>query len=153
MSEEKKSFVNLKHARTQEQIDVMTQIEKDGVCPFCMENFLKYHPKPILNENEFWVVTENMSPYEGTVHHFLFVCKRHFTMPTEMKSEERVSFFDLVNSMIEKNNIVGGSMLIRFGDMDYTGASVDHFHAHLVVGVKNDGTQEKMKQKMGFKKA
>ena len=103
MTEEKKTFVNLKHARTQEQIDVMTQIEKDGVCPFCMENFLKYHPKPILDENENWVVTENMSPYEGTVHHFLFVCKRHFTMPNGMKDEEKKSLFDLINVMISKN--------------------------------------------------
>ena len=153
MSEEKKSFVNLKHARTQEQVDVMTQIEKDGVCPFCMEHFLKYHPKPLLDENDYWVVTENMSPYEGTAHHFLFVCKRHFTMPAEMKDEEKKSLFDLINLMIEKNSIVGGSILIRFGDMDYNGASVDHFHVHLIVGEANDGKREKIKVKVGFKKA
>lgn len=152
MTEEKKSFVNLKHARTQEQIDVMTQIEKDGVCPFCMEHFLKYHPKPILDENENWVVTENMSPYEGTVHHFLFVCKRHFTMPIEMTDDEKKTLFDLINAIIIKNKIVGGSILIRFGNMDYNGASVDHFHAHLIVGETNDGQRDKIKVKVGFQK-
>ncbi|EKE18733.1 MAG: hypothetical protein ACD_9C00254G0016 [uncultured bacterium] len=153
MSEEKKSFVNIKHARTQEQIDVMKQIEKDGVCPFCMEHFLKYHPKPIISENENWIVTENMSPYEGTTYHFLFVCKRHFTMPSEMTNEEKKSMFDLISEMINKNNILGGSILIRFGDMRFTGGSVDHFHAHLIIGDTNNKEREKLKVKVGYKKA
>ncbi len=147
-----KSFVNLKHARTEEQVKVMTQIQKDGVCPFCLEHFLKYHPKPIIDQNGFWLVTENMSPYEGSVHHFLFVCKRHFTMPNEMTSAERIALFDLVGLMIEKNKILGGSILIRFGDTRFTGASVDHFHAHLVVGDTNDEDRESLKTKIGYKK-
>lgn len=152
MSEEKKSYVNLKHARTQQQIDVMTQIEKDGVCPFCMENFLKYHPKPIIHENDNWIVTENMSPYEGSVYHFLFVCKRHFTMPTDMTDSEKKDLFDLINWTIANNSISGGSILIRFGDTRFTGASVDHLHAHLVVGDANDDEQESLKVKIGYKK-
>lgn len=147
-----KSYVNLKHARTDEQVKVMTQIQKDGVCPFCMEHFLKYHPKPIIEENEYWVVTENMSPYEGSVHHFLFVCKRHFTMPEEMSDEEKKALFDLIGSMVKKNNILGGSILIRFGDTRFTGASVDHFHAHLVVGDANDEEREGLRTKIGYKK-
>jgi len=147
-----KSFVNLKHARTEEQVKVMTQIQKDGVCPFCLEHFLKYHPKPIIDQNDFWLVTENMSPYEGSVHHFLFVCKRHFTMPNEMTGQERIALFDLVGLMIEKNKILGGSILIRFGDTRFTGASVDHFHAHLVVGDTNDEDRESLKTKIGYKK-
>lgn len=148
----KKSYVNLKHARTKEQIDVMTQIQKDGVCPFCMENFLKYHPKPILAKNDFWIATENMSPYEGSVYHFLFVCKRHFTMPAEMTDDEKKSLFDLVGAMVKKNEIIGGSILIRFGDTRFTGASVDHFHAHLVVGDTKDEGRESLKTKIGYKK-
>jgi ATP adenylyltransferase len=148
----KKSFVNLKHARTKEQIDVMTQIEKDGVCPFCMEHFLKYHPNPILDENENWIATKNMSPYEGSVFHFLFVCKRHFTMPKDMTDKEKKSLFNLISSTIGKNNILGGSILIRFGDTRFTGASVDHFHAHLVVGDANDEERESLKTKIGYKK-
>ncbi|HLD17504.1 MAG TPA: hypothetical protein VJB99_00320 [Patescibacteria group bacterium] len=144
--------MNLKHARTEEQVKVMTKIQKDGVCPFCTEHFLKYHPKPILHENEFWLVTENMSPYEGSVHHFLFVCKRHFAMPTEMTSQERIALFDLVNLMTEEKGILGGSILIRFGDTRFTGASVDHFHAHLVVGDMNDEGRESLKTKIGYKR-
>jgi len=152
MTEEKKIFVNLKHARTKEQVDVMTQIQKDGVCPFCMEHFLKYHSKPIIDENENWVVTENMSPYEGSVHHFLFVCKRHFTLPTEMNDSEKKDLFDLVSVMVLKHNIIGGTILLRFGDIRYTGATVDHFHAHLVVGDTCDEGREPLKKKIGYKK-
>jgi diadenosine tetraphosphate (Ap4A) HIT family hydrolase len=149
----KKSFVNLKHARTKEQIEVMTRIEKDGVCPFCMEHFLKYHPKPLIKENKNWVVTENMSPYEGSVYHFLFVCKRHLTLPTDLTDEEKKSLFDLINTMIKDNSIAGGSIVIRFGDTRFTGASVDHFHAHLVIGDTNDENREALKTKIGYKKA
>ena len=130
----------------------MTQIEKDGVCPFCMEHFLKYHPKPILDENACWVVTENMSPYEGSVHHFLFVSKRHYTKPEEMNDEEKKALFDLIGLMVKKNNILGGSVVIRFGDTRFTGASVDHFHAHLVVGDTNDEEREGLRTKIGYKK-
>jgi diadenosine tetraphosphate (Ap4A) HIT family hydrolase len=148
----KKSFVNLKHARTKEQVEVMTQIEKDGVCPFCMEHFLKYHPKPLISENDSWVVTENMSPYEGSVFHFLFVSKRHYTMPGEMNDKERIDLFSLISQMISENNILGGSILIRFGDTRFTGASVDHFHAHLIIGDTNDEGREKLRTKIGYKK-
>jgi diadenosine tetraphosphate (Ap4A) HIT family hydrolase len=152
MSEEKKSYVNLKHARTQEQVDVMTQIQKDGVCPFCMENFLTYHSKPIIHENESWIVTENMNPYEGSVHHFLFVHKFHCTMPGELPAKSRVEFFDLVNWVTEEFKILGGSILIRFGDMRFTGGSVDHSHAHLIVGDTNNEEREGLRVKVGYKK-
>lgn len=147
-----KSYVHLGHARTQEQIDVMTQIQEDGVCPFCMEHFRTYHPKPILHENDHWIITENMSPYDGAVYHFLFVHKIHCTMPHELSIEARHSFFDLVDWAVSQYNIDGGSILIRFGDLDKTGGTVDHFHAHVVVGDSREHGGEKIKTKIGYKK-
>lgn len=149
-----KSFVNLQHARTQEQIDVMTQIEKDGVCPFCPEYLLKYHSKPIIKETMHWFLTENMSPYEGTAHHLMLMAKRHYTMPGEMTAEESKDLFELIGWATDKFNIDGGALLMRFGDNDMTGGSVDHFHVHIIVGNADRGDEgaEKIKVKVGYKK-
>jgi hypothetical protein len=51
MKKNDKAFVNLDHARKEHQIAVMKRIVEDGTCPFCKENLMQYHTKPILFEN------------------------------------------------------------------------------------------------------
>ncbi|MBT3356634.1 hypothetical protein HN784_00105 [bacterium] len=154
--EEKRALMDFNHARTDEQKDLMEEIAQDGVCPFCQENFIKYHPKPILKENAHWFLTENMSPYKGTRIHFITVYKdKHVTMSNEIPSEHMGQMFELINWAIEKHKIEGGAILIRFGDSSCTGGSVDHFHAHLIIG-NAKGTDEgafKIKKKVGYMKA
>ena len=65
------SHINVENSTREEQLLVMKQIQKDGVCPFCREHFETYHTKPILFETNHWVVTENAWPYPDTKHHFL----------------------------------------------------------------------------------
>lgn len=152
MSEEKKVFVNLNNARTSEQVKVMERIKQDGVCPFCYEHFTKYHPKPILKETDWWLVTENMSPYEGSRVHYIFVYKpKHITVPGELPAPGLQDLFSLLDWAARENNIEGGAFLMRFGDTRYNGASVDHLHAHLVVGDKDGPEKEKIRTKLGFK--
>lgn len=150
MSEDK-NFLNLNHARSQEQIDLMKKIIADGVCPFCPEYLTKYHPKGIIHENENWFLTENMTPYEGSKFHFLAIYKKHAIMPSEVPAEHIGKLFELLNWAIEAYKIPGGSILMRFGDTDYTGASVTHLHAHLVVGDSRQNSDEKLKTKIGYK--
>lgn len=151
--EKNKDYVELIHARTREQIEVMTQIKKDGVCPFCTEHLLKYHPKPILKETAWWFLTENMSPYEGTRVHLIQIYKLHVTFPGEVKKEAWPDFFKLIDWTIKKYNVEGGSILMRFGNMKMTGGSVDHFHAHLIVGNTDihDPDKESLKVKLGYR--
>lgn len=144
--------LNHANARTEAQKNLMAQIESDNVCPFCAEHFAKYNPKPILTETDFWFVTENMSPYEGTKYHFLFVYKTaHITLPSEMSPEALKNLFMLCTQYTETYNISGGSFFMRFGDTAYTGASVKHLHAHLIVGGTEDATNESIKVKLGWK--
>lgn len=144
------NFVNLTHARTPEQIKVMTQIQKDGVCPFCEEHFTKYHPKKILKKNNNWFFTENMSPYEGTKYHFLMVCRRHLTMVGDLKSKELTDLSSLIKWAANKYQIKGGSLLIRFGDPNLTGGSVDHLHVHLIVGKSKNQKSLPLRVKVGY---
>ena len=149
----KKSFVLIEHARSDKQKEIMRQIETDGICPFCSENFLKYHTEPIIKETDSWILTKNFSPYEGSVYHFLFVYKpSHINSPGDMTSDSRVELFDIVDELCKEHQIDGGSILMRFGDGNINGSSVEHLHAHIVVGVPRGESTAGLKVKLGYKK-
>lgn len=152
-TDQKTSFVLTEHARSDWQKEVMEKIKADGVCPFCGENFLKYHTKPIIEETEHWIITENFEPYEGSRFHYLFVYKAaHINTPGEMTPESQIELFKIIDRLTKDNQIVGGSILMRFGDGEVNGSSVEHLHAHLVVGEKRSEDTEALKVKLGYKK-
>ena len=135
-----KRTVNLSNARTQFQREVMEQIKRDKVCPFCTENFLRYHTKPIIKEGKYWILTENFQPYAGSKHHLLAVSKKHTTRFDELTPAAQAELFALFAEEARKRNIKGGTILMRFGDTDYTGGTVEHLHAQLVSGMKRSGS-------------
>lgn len=144
--------LNHDNARTEEQKKLMAQIESDGVCPFCKEHFTKYHPKPIIKETDYWFLTQNMSPYEGTSEHFLFVYKpTHINTLSEVTKEAAADLFILLAWTTETYHIIGGSFFMRFGDMRWNGSSVEHLHAQLIVGKEKDETAEALRVKLGWK--
>lgn len=148
-----KAGLDHSNARTDEQKKLMQKIEADGVCPFCREYFLKYHPKPIIKETDSWFLTENMSPYEGTTKHFIFVYKpSHVISPTEITKESRAELFELIEWAITEYKIPGGTFFMRFGEGGYNGSSVEHLHAQMIVGEKSSNATESLKVKLGYKK-
>jgi len=152
MSDSSKAGLDHENARTEEQKNLMAQIEADGVCPFCAEHFKKYHPKPILKETDSWFVTTNMSPYEGTKHHFLFVYKpAHIRKPEEMSPTDITDLFSLIAWVTTTYEIMGGSFFMRFGDTRYTAGSVEHLHAQLLTGDMRDDQTEKIRVPLGWK--
>lgn len=150
MENENSSGLKFSNARTAEQIALMKKIAQDGVCPFCAEHFKTYHPKPILKETDYWFFTENMSPYKGTKYHFIFVYKpAHIQTPNEMRPEALADLFALVNTAITEYKFPGGAFFMRFGDHDYTGGSVEHLHAHLMLGDIHAPNHEAVRVKLG----
>ncbi len=148
---ESSSGLNHENARTEEQKNLMAQIEADGVCPFCADHFTKYHPKSILKETDFWFVTTNMSPYAGTMLHFLFVYKpSHITTLAEISPEAGKDLFDVLSWVTGTYDIAGGSFFMRFGETRYTGGSVEHLHAQLITGKEQDDTAEAIRVKLGW---
>jgi diadenosine tetraphosphate (Ap4A) HIT family hydrolase len=130
---------NTKHRPDGKYNNVINQIQKDGVCPFCPEQLEKYHKNPILKSGTFWVVTDNMYPYKGAQYHVLFIHKEHISNISELSSEALLELHKLINEHLKEKNIPGGTFMMRFGDTRYTGASVTHLHAHLI---SPDGTQK-----------
>jgi diadenosine tetraphosphate (Ap4A) HIT family hydrolase len=130
----------------------MEQIIKDGVCPFCREHFEQYHTKPILAEDAHWVLTENFAPYEGSTHHFLLVAKVHVTGFWELSPEAQVAFFAMLEQARQRADTPGGTVLMRWGDTDFTGASVRHLHAQMVFGVTRSESSGPILTSLGYKK-
>ena len=128
-------FVNLEntaHRPTGTYGDVIEQIKKDDVCPFCPESLAKYHKNPILKEGKFWLSTNNFYPYEGAKYHELLIHKAHITTFGEISKEAWDELNDLITSFTAEKKIPGGTFFMRFGDTRYTGASVSHLHANFV---------------------
>jgi diadenosine tetraphosphate (Ap4A) HIT family hydrolase len=146
----KRTGLNHREARTEEQKRLMAQIEQDGVCPFCAAHFTNYHPKPIIFETDSWFVTTNMSPYEGTKYHFLFVYKpAHIASIVELPIEGWNDLHACVHRVVTEHHITGGSFFMRFGDTRYTGSSVEHLHAHLIVGDIDNPDHHPVRVKLG----
>ena len=146
-----KKLLNFSHARTDDQLELMKKIKADGVCPFCWENFEKYHSKPILKKGNWWLITENAFPYSGTDVHLLLVYRYHITTISKITPQASTELFMFL-SWAEKNfNIKGGGFFIRFGETKRTGSSVEHLHAQLVQGnSQKSGLANPIKVKLGY---
>lgn len=127
----RKKLVNIKNARKGEYKKVIKEINKTGKCPFCKENF-KYHKKPIYKRRDDWFLTSNSWPYKNTSCHLIILGNKHKENFSELTKKDLESVAYLVNWAVKKWKIKGGGIATRFGDTDYTGASVSHIHFHII---------------------
>jgi len=139
----RKKLVNIKNARQGEYKKVIEQIAKTGKCPFCKENF-KYHKKPVYKRKESWFLTNNSWPYKNTGHHLIILGDKHKENFSEITKKDLESVSYLINWAIKKWKIKGGGIAMRFGETDYTGASVNHIHFH-IISPKIDKKTKKIK--------
>lgn len=149
--------VNMRHVRTDEQRALYERIQGARVCSFC-EDFCRgkppsFHPKPVTKETPYWAFTESFPPYEGVEKHFLVVSKfldsegRHALFPS-LPAEAWQEFGELMQWAVGEYQLPGGAFFCRFGDTDYTGASISHLHAHLIFGGAREG--ERLRVKLGY---
>jgi len=128
-------FVNLDNTRQRSDGvygKVIEQIKKDAVCPFCPENLAKYHKNPIVIDGKYWLLTNNLYPYEGAKFHALLIHKEHIVLFDQITEEAWSELRAVIKQFTEERNIPGGALVMRFGNPAYTGASVQHLHAQLV---------------------
>ena len=142
--------VNLSHTRTTFQREVMERIVRDKVCPFCEKYFLRYHTKPIIKKGTHWIITENFQPYEGSKHHLLAVSRKHVADFSKLSAVAHAELFALFAAEAKKRKIPGGTILMRYGDTDYTGGSVEHLHAHLISGSKRASNRNVIQIGIGY---
>jgi len=127
-------FISMGAVRREAQRAVMEEINKEGHCPFCIENLEKYHKNPILKEGTFWLLTENQWPYAKAKQQLLAIYKTHIEHISEMDPEAGKELIERFAEEAEKRNIEGGGIAMRFGSSEHGnyGSSVLHIHAHLI---------------------
>lgn len=123
--------VNKRFARKGEYQKVIETIDKQGKCPFCKDNF-KYHKKPILKRESGWLLTKDSWPYKNTETHFIIIGEKHKEEFSELTKKDFATVANLAEWAIKKFKIPGGALAMRFGNSDYTGATVSHIHFHVL---------------------
>lgn len=126
------------NARVGEQIRRMKALKKAGVCYFCRKGSkIKVTTPKIIKEGKCWYITPNNFPYKGSVHHCLIVPKRHIRDLTEISKHEASELYSEMIVWLKKHfKVKGYSIFTRSGDMNFTGATLDHLHFHFLVGGK-----------------
>lgn len=140
MKEEKtnKVFVDPRYAKGKTYKKVVEEIQTEEVCPFCPKTF-KWHTKPILKNNCGWFITENFNPYKNAKYHFLIIGKKHKETLSDLTLKDWKSILLLIKWALKKFDIDGGGITMRFGNTIKTGATVKHFHCHLITPVVKKG--------------
>ena len=148
----KNTHINLAHGRPGKYSQLLEKISKAGVCPFCVKNLKLYHKKPILKKTNNWLLTTNQNPYQGLKSHWLLINNKHLTKLSDLKPADWLDLERLLKWLENKYTIPGGAFFIRFGDTNYTGASVTHLHAHLVFGGKRTKNKKENTTRLGYYK-
>jgi diadenosine tetraphosphate (Ap4A) HIT family hydrolase len=119
--------------RSVEQREYMESLEARGICIFCEEHVAEHQKHPVEETGEFWYITRNSYPYEGTVAHYLIVPREHvssFDALPDAAGSELWSFQRLLKA---RHAPLATATVMRSGDMRYNGGSVAHLHVHFVV--------------------
>lgn len=151
----KKRQVDAKNAAIIKRSDYAKTLDviiAGGFCPFCEEHLFKHHQQPLIYKSKHWLVTKNSWPYQGSRFHFLFITRSHVEATEEMSPAAWTDLQKLYKKLIRENDIKGATLMIRSGDTRFTGASVNHLHAHLVTGSPRTKKTSPIKALVGFKK-
>ena len=118
---------HLPAARSDEQREYMDDLERRGICVFCLEH---EHAEVEL-EGEHFYVTRNLYPYRGTREHWLIVPRAHVRAFDELPDAAGAELWALKRRL--KGDAAATATVERSGDMRYNGGSVAHLHIHFVI--------------------
>lgn len=113
-------------ARNPKQLKIMKEMEAKGLDPLDP----KVIEQPILFEGKHWYVTENRFPYEGAERHYMIVCKDALYDARELSNRQVKELFDIFSGT--GISMMGGALCVRFGEPEYSGASLARVHFHLI---------------------
>ncbi len=134
--------MNLQNARHKEQLDRMRNLHQENICFFCSNNVAKLGAAPPIYKNNNWYIKKNDYPYQGSIHHYLIVSKKHVTSVSKISKASWVNLYSAVKWLDKKLGIKGYSLFVRSGDIFYTGATIDHVHFHLISGARKVGKSD-----------
>jgi diadenosine tetraphosphate (Ap4A) HIT family hydrolase len=122
------------NARTAEQLAEMRRLDAAGICLFCPDGLARHARQRILLRTRHWAVTPNEFPYRGTSLHLLLVPDQHAAGLLDLSEEVRQDFWQALAAVTREHKLSHYGLGVRNGDCRYTGATIRHVHAHVLVG-------------------
>lgn len=143
----KYKYIYPPNARQQEQLDIMLKMETEDKDPMAEEN-VDQDAQPTLFRTNYWFVSENRYPYEGTERQFLIVAAGPIYAIEEISPEMWLDLQQIWQRLVREYHISGGGICMRFGDPAKSGASLTRLHVHIIM--PQDG--EKVRFPIGGRK-
>lgn len=134
---EKLLFID-KNSDRKEYSNVLKYDLAHHICPLCPNGL---HDSRRLKSLRGWNLVFNEFPYAHTRVHLLIIPEAHKLNFIDLTADDMNAVRELTDWAIEKFQIVGGGLALRFGKLEYSGASVHHLHFHVIapeVDEKND---------------
>lgn len=128
-----KPHLDLDNARYPDQIATMQASLDAGESPFLPANLAKYHHHPVIKQGKYWYITKNQWPYDHTREHYLIIANQYWTKLEQITPEAGAEALLLAEWLKKHLNVPGGALCIRFGNTDYSGATIDHLHWQFII--------------------
>lgn len=139
---------NVENARHEAQHQQMVDLAARGVCAFCPEHLGNEHREPIEFKTDYWAVTKNDYPYDDTHLHLLLIPSEHVNTLSKLSAEALHDLVDTIVKVEKKWDLGHYAFAMRSGDTRYTGGTVDHLHAHIIVGDVHNPAHEPVRFKI-----
>lgn len=120
--------------RTEEQLAEMRRLEAAGVCLFCPGPLRSHARQRVALETGHWTVTPNEFPYRGTGLHLLLVPHEHVNDLLDLGPDALADFWSALRQVRERYGLTHYGLGVRNGNCSFTGATIAHVHAHVLVG-------------------
>lgn len=133
------SLYCFEHTRTPEQLAEMRRLDAAGICLFCPEHLGSHPRQQVLFSTRHWTATLNEFPYPGTSLHLLLVPHQHAADLLELGDDARGDFWVALATAVEEHGLTYYGLGIRNGDCRFTGATIRHVHAHMMVASDSGG--------------
>lgn len=126
-------MINIANAGEREAyIKQLQDWERAGECPLCPSG-LETAGNQVLHILNNWQLITNRFPYKNTDQHLLILPREHISTFDDVTGEDFKTIKQLTAWAIDHFSIKGGGLTMRFGDLNYSGATVMHVHCHVIV--------------------
>lgn len=126
-------YIDPRNVRYQKQLDIMLEREANNEDPFDPEII----DQDILFTGRHWYVSQNRFPYDSIEYQILIIAKEGIYKIDDMSIEMWKELRSIIDILRKEFKIPGGALCYRFGDTQYSGASLKRLHAHLIVPKKD----------------
>lgn len=108
----------------------MENTVQQGICPLCD---LDPELNVVLKEGEYWRAWRNPFGYPHQTHHFIIATKDHCTQIADISPTMWAELGDTLEWLCNRFDILGGGIVLRFGDPAYSASTLRHLHVHIHV--------------------